>query len=85
MNSSDLLHLLTLILQSTFIRIFIKDGHFDFPSRDWDHISGDAKDLITNLLVKDAKKRMSASDLMQHPWLLNNRVAELQTPERLRR
>ena len=53
--------------------------------RDWDHISGDAKDLITNLLVKDAKKRMSASDLMQHPWLQNNRRTELQTPERLRR
>jgi len=68
------------------MRLFdnIMDGHFDFPSRDWDHISGDAKDLITNLLVKDAKKRMSASDLMQHPWLLNNRVTELQTPERLR-
>jgi len=62
----------------------IKDGHFVFPSRDWAHISGDAKDLITKLLVKDAKKRMSASELMKHPWLENNNNAKLQTPARLK-
>ena len=62
----------------------LKDGQFVFPSRDWDHISGDAKDLITRLLVKDAKKRMSASELMKHTWLENNNNAELQTPARLK-
>ncbi len=62
----------------------LKDGHFVFPSRDWAHISGDAKDLITKLLVKDAKKRMSASELLKHPWLENNNNAKLQTPARLK-
>ena len=62
----------------------MKDGHFVFPSRDWAHISEDAKDFITKLLVKDAKQRMSASELMQHPWLENNNNATLQTPARLK-
>ena len=34
--------------------------------------SEDVKDLITKLLVKDAKQRMSASKMIQHPWLKNN-------------
>ena len=63
----------------------MKDGHFVFPSRDWAHISEDAKDFITKLLVKDAKQRMSASELMQHPWLENNNNnTTLQTPARLK-
>ena len=62
----------------------MKDGHFVFPSRDWAHISDDAKDFITKLLVKDAKQRMSASELMQHPWLENNNNTSLQTPARLK-
>ena len=54
------------------------------PVSDWAHISEDAKDFITKLLVKDAKQRMSASELMQHPWLENNNNITLQTPARLK-
>ena len=53
----------------------MEDGHFVFPSRDWAHISDDAKDFISKLLVKEAKQRMSASELMQHPWLETNNNA----------
>ena len=62
----------------------MKDGHFVFPSRDWAHISEDAKDFITKLLVKDAKQGMSASELVMHPWLDNNNNSMLQTLARLK-
>ena len=64
--------------------VFMKDGHFVFPSRDWAHISEDAKNFITKLLVKDAKQGMSASELVMHPWLENNNNSMLQTPARLK-
>ena len=62
-----------------FENVFSKDGQFVFSSRDWD-----TQDFITELLVKDAKQRMSASELMQHPWLENNNNTTLQTPARLK-
>ena len=76
------------ILTSSSIMLFkafliLKDGHFVFPSRDWDHISEDAKDFITKLLVKEAKQRMSAFELMHYPWLENNN-AKFQTPARMK-
>ena len=37
------------------------------------------------MLVKDAKKRMSAAEVMKHPWLENNNKAELETPSSLKR
>ena len=35
-----------------------------------DSDSGEAKDLITRCLVVDASKRISASQLMKHPWMM---------------
>ncbi|XP_073500155.1 MAP kinase-interacting serine/threonine-protein kinase 1 isoform X2 [Phyllobates terribilis] len=47
----------------------IQEGHYEFPERDWAHISSQAKDLISNLLVRDAKDRLSAAQVLQHPWV----------------
>merc|ERR1719284_1866395 len=35
----------------------VKVGKFDFPSPDWDDISKDGKDFITQMLTRDAAKR----------------------------
>lgn len=35
----------------------------------WDTISADCKDLISSLLKADAQERMTADDVLQHPWL----------------
>ncbi|KAJ9599788.1 hypothetical protein L9F63_026363, partial [Diploptera punctata] len=35
----------------------IQEGSYDFPDREWAHISEEAKDLIRSLLVKDASHR----------------------------
>lgn len=40
-----------------------------FNSPEWDDISDNAKDLISNLLQDDPNKRMTAASLMKHSWL----------------
>lgn len=49
--------------------VSIQEGHFSFPEKDWEDISAEAKDLICNLLVKEAPKRLSAEAVLQHPWI----------------
>ena len=47
----------------------IQVGKYEFPDKDWAHISSGAKDLISRLLVTDAKKRLSAAQVLEHPWV----------------
>ncbi|CAL8256442.1 unnamed protein product [Merluccius merluccius] len=47
----------------------IQEGKYAFPEKDWAHISLSAKDLISKLLVRDAKNRLSASQVLRHPWV----------------
>jgi calcium-dependent protein kinase len=47
----------------------IKKGKFYFYFEDWEHISDEAKDFITKLLVMDPKERMSTKEALRHPWL----------------
>lgn len=47
----------------------IQEGKYEFPEKDWAHISPAAKDLITKLLMRDAKDRLSAAQVLQHPWV----------------
>ncbi|XP_046939956.1 MAP kinase-interacting serine/threonine-protein kinase 1 isoform X1 [Lynx rufus] len=54
----------------------IQEGKYEFPDKDWAHISSEAKDLISKLLVRDAKQRLSAAQVLQHPWVQG------QAPER---
>ena len=49
----------------------ITKGDFDVTNRPpWPEISGEAKDLIQRLLELDPKKRISAVDALEHPWLV---------------
>uniref|UniRef100_G3NXY2 non-specific serine/threonine protein kinase n=1 Tax=Gasterosteus aculeatus aculeatus TaxID=481459 RepID=G3NXY2_GASAC len=47
----------------------IQEGKYEFPEKDWAHISSSAKDLISKLLVRDAKNRLSARQVLHHPWV----------------
>jgi len=66
----------------------IQKGKFQFPKKDWARISNNAKDLISKLLVKTAKDRLSARDVLLHPFL-NQKSQEprclLETPARIRK
>merc|ERR1712183_1196843 len=63
----------------------IQQGKFEFHSKEWSGVSGAAKDLIRKLLVKDAKKRLSARDVLYHEWLGNNNQTALVTPAKIRK
>ncbi|MEE6487369.1 hypothetical protein FKM82_014874 [Ascaphus truei] len=49
--------------------VSIQEGKYEFPDKDWAQISFGAKDLISKLLLRDAKKRLSAAQVLQHPWV----------------
>ncbi|XFG12310.1 hypothetical protein AB1E19_015934 [Capra hircus] len=47
----------------------IQLGRFEFLAPYWDNISDAAKDLVSRLLVVNPKKRYTAHQVLQHPWL----------------
>ena len=47
----------------------IKEGKLEFSDRGWKHISNEAKDLVSKLLVRDASKRLTAKEVLRHPWV----------------
>lgn len=57
-HDHDLKEVWTAILQSKA----------DFSGEPWNTVSDGAKDVISQLLRKDPKKRPSACELKQHPW-----------------
>merc|ERR1712217_958601 len=49
-------------------------------------ISGEAKDLISKLLVKDARQRLSAAMVLAHPWVKYGGPSRvLVTPQNIKR
>nr|ABC47163.2 CDPK1 [Ipomoea nil]AFO63177.1 calcium dependent protein kinase 1 [Ipomoea nil] len=44
-------------------------GHLDFSSDPWPSISSSAKDLVKKMLRSDPKERLSATDVLNHPWM----------------
>eukprot|EP01102_Stenamoeba_stenopodia_P008097 TRINITY_DN22_c0_g2_i1.p1 TRINITY_DN22_c0_g2~~TRINITY_DN22_c0_g2_i1.p1 ORF type:complete len:352 (-),score=100.11 TRINITY_DN22_c0_g2_i1:131-1186(-) len=52
----------------------IMDVKYDFDDPSWDDVSEAAKDLIRNLLVKDPKKRFTASQCLADPWVQGKTV-----------
>ncbi|XP_068019992.1 MAP kinase-interacting serine/threonine-protein kinase 1 isoform X5 [Melanerpes formicivorus] len=64
----------------------IQEGKYEFPEKDWSHISPEAKDLISKLLVRDAKERLSAAQVLQHAWVQGQAPERgLPTPQVLQR
>ncbi|KAL8468960.1 hypothetical protein ACS0TY_031965 [Phlomoides rotata] len=41
----------------------------DFVSQPWPIISNSAKDLVRKMLTKDPKKRITSSEVLEHPWV----------------
>ncbi len=47
----------------------IMKGQYTMPSPYWDSVSEDGKDLIRKILVVDPKQRLTAEQIMEHPWM----------------
>ena len=57
----------------------VRRGKYRFDPEYWQEISGDAKDFVAGLLTLDTKRRMTAQEVLDHPWIKN--LAELPTKE----
>ncbi|KAL5577759.1 hypothetical protein UlMin_019458 [Ulmus minor] len=47
----------------------ILQGDIDFDSQPWPTISSSAKDLVRKMLTQDPKKRITSTQVLEHPWL----------------
>ena len=47
----------------------ISEGKYEFHSPYWDKISDSAKDLIQKLIIVKPEERLSADEILNHPWL----------------
>ncbi|KAK1269790.1 Calcium-dependent protein kinase 3 [Acorus gramineus] len=50
-------------------------GHIDFSSDPWPSISSGAKELVKKMLRADLKERLSAVEILNHPWIREDGVA----------
>ncbi|XP_073158112.1 calcium-dependent protein kinase-like [Henckelia pumila] len=50
-----------------FDAILKEEVHFD--SQPWPYISANAKDLVRKMLTKDPKKRITSTQVLEHPWI----------------
>ncbi|KAF9595447.1 hypothetical protein IFM89_000365 [Coptis chinensis] len=50
-------------------------GDLDFSSDPWPSISESAKDLVRRMLVRDPRRRLTAHEVLCHPWVQINGVA----------
>ncbi|XVE78991.1 hypothetical protein DITRI_Ditri14bG0022300 [Diplodiscus trichospermus] len=47
-------------------------GHVDFTSDPWPSISPQAKDLVRKMLNSDPKQRLTAVQVLNHPWIIED-------------
>ena len=47
-------------------------GRWSFDETDWSSISTDAKDLVTKMLIVDPQERITAAQVVEHPWIVRN-------------
>ena len=48
----------------------IQNGKYKMEGPIWDKVSADAKDLVKKILTVDPRERHSATDSLQHPWIV---------------
>lgn len=47
----------------------VRCAELDFPSPEWDNISAEAKDFVSQLLNRDSILRPTADVALHHPWI----------------
>lgn len=64
----------------------IAEGRYEFTSPYWDDVSESAMELISDMLVVDPANRLSAVDILEHPWVTAETVKdeELSVGENIR-
>ena len=57
----------------------IERGEFEFLRPYWDDVSDKAKDLISQILVVDTNTRLTAAQILQHPWVTSHGLTRTNT------
>ncbi|XVF10683.1 hypothetical protein REPUB_Repub07fG0203600 [Reevesia pubescens] len=47
----------------------VRAAELRFPPDPWDHISVSARDLVTGMICVDPSKRLTAAQVLAHPWV----------------
>ncbi|XP_024382928.1 calcium-dependent protein kinase 17 [Physcomitrium patens] len=55
----------------------IMRGHIDFKSDPWPKISDEAKDLVKKMLNSNVKERLTAQEVLNHPWMQRDGVPDV--------
>jgi len=58
----------------------IQKRALEFEPEDWDTVSPDAKDLVSNLINRDVKQRLTAAQTMEHTWIKDKAPKAKNTP-----
>ena len=58
----------------------IMSGDFTFPDNEWKNISTNAKDLIQKLLCVEPSQRITADELLDHPWVRSSTMSSIDLP-----
>uniref|UniRef100_A0A7S1TDF9 Non-specific serine/threonine protein kinase n=1 Tax=Compsopogon caeruleus TaxID=31354 RepID=A0A7S1TDF9_9RHOD len=58
----------------------VRQGTYTFPCDKWNAISEDVKDLIRGLLAYNPKRRLTAEEALNHPWLNRNDLSNQDIP-----
>ncbi|XP_050210381.1 serine/threonine-protein kinase PEPKR2-like [Mercurialis annua] len=48
----------------------IKKANLDFESGIWESVSKPARDLVSRMLTRDVSARLTADEILRHPWIL---------------
>lgn len=54
----------------------IRSGEYKM-SKSWDTLSDNAKDLVKKMLVVDPLKRITITEIQQHPWLASVNIVSI--------
>ncbi|KAF5792745.1 putative protein kinase CAMK-CDPK family [Helianthus annuus] len=57
------------------VALAILRGVIDFKREPWPQISENAKSLVKQMLEPDPKKRLTAQQVLEHPWIQNEKKA----------
>lgn len=47
----------------------IRKGVIEYPSPEWDTVTKEAKDIISSMLTMNPRKRITAIEALNHPWV----------------